>query len=206
MYHGERFNSITHLIALAVSIAAVSVMITLSALTKDPWKISSCVVFGLSTVFLYAFSTLYHSFQGRVKNFFRSLDYVAIYLMIAGTYTPFTLVSLRGSVGWWVFAGVWTLAAIGIGQELLRRASPKRKLSLFIYLVMGWLIIGAVGPLLQSLTRLELLFLFLGGAFYSIGILFFINDDKWKHAHGIWHLFVMAGTTCHFISVISVVA
>lgn len=202
MYYGEKFNSISHLVGVFLAVAGVSVMMTLAALTKDPWKITSCAIFGATTIFLYGFSTLYHSIQGPSKKFFQNLDYIAIYLMIAGTYTPFTLVTLRGEIGWWVFGIVWTLAVFGILQEIFRKPSPKRRLSLVLYLVMGWMIASVSDTLFNILSPMGIWFLVLGGAAYTIGVLFFINDEKWKHAHGIWHLFVLAGSTLHYFCVL----
>lgn len=202
MYYGEKFNSISHLVGVFLAVAGVSVMMTLAALTKDPWKITSCAIFGATTIFLYGFSTLYHSISGPSKKFFQHLDYIAIYLMIAGTYTPFTLVTLRGEIGWWIFGIVWGLAIIGITQEIFRKPSPKRKLSLFLYLVMGWLIASVSDTLFNILSTGGIWFLVLGGVAYTLGVLFFINDEKWKHAHGIWHLFVLAGSTLHYFCVL----
>lgn len=202
MYIGERFNSITHLVGVFLAVSGVSVMMTLAVLTRDPWKITSCAIFGASLVFLYGFSTLYHSLKGIPKRIFQKLDYIAIYLMIAGTYTPFTLVTLREKMGWLIFSSVWGLAVFGILQEVFRKPSPKRKLSLFLYLVMGWLVVSVAQTLLSLLSWPAMIFLILGGLFYTVGVLFFINDDKWKHAHGIWHLFVLAGSTCHYFCVL----
>jgi hemolysin III len=202
MYYGERFNSITHLIGMLLSVSGVSVMMTLAILTGDLWKIVSCAVFGGAMVFLYSFSTLYHSLQGNTKKFFQRLDYIAIYIMIAGTYTPFTLVTLRHDLGWWVFGIIWGLALIGITQEIYRVPSPKRKFSLFLYLLMGWLILFVAKSIFEQLSSAALMWLVLGGLFYTFGVIFFVNDEKWKHAHGIWHLFVLAGSTCHFFCVL----
>lgn len=202
MYPGERFNSITHLVGVFLAVAGVSVLMTLAVLTKDPWKITSCAIFGAAMIFLYGFSTLYHSIKGVSKKFFQKLDYIAIYLMIAGTYTPFTLVTLRDKMGWWVFAAVWGLALFGILQELYRTPSPKRKLSLSLYLIMGWLILTVSKTLFSLMAGPAMYFMIAGGVFYTGGVLFFINDDKWKHAHGIWHLFVLAGSTCHYFCVL----
>lgn len=202
MYQGERFNSISHLVGVFLAVAGVSVMMTLAALTKDPWKITSCAVFGAMTIFLYGFSTLYHSIKGVSKVLFQKLDYVAIYLMIAGTYTPFSLVTLRSTFGWPMFAAIWSLAIFGVLQELIRVPSAKRKLSLFLYLIMGWMIVFAGKTLWASLSTAALTLLVMGGLFYTSGVIFFINDDKWKHAHGIWHLFVLAGSTCHYFCVL----
>ena len=202
MYKGERFNSISHLVGVFLAVAGVSVMMTLAALTKDPWKITSCAVFGVMTIFLYGFSTIYHSMQGVSKAFFQKLDYIAIYLMIAGTYTPFSLVTLRSTFGWPMFVGIWSLATFGVLQESLRVPSPRRKLSLVLYLLMGWLIVFAGNTLWMSLSTPAMVLLVLGGLFYTFGVIFFVNDEKWKHAHGIWHLFVLAGSTCHYFCVL----
>jgi hemolysin III len=201
MYQGERFNSITHLVGVLLAVSAVSVLMTLVTLTGDPWKIGACAIFGASTLFLYGFSTLYHSLKGSAKNFFQKLDYIAIYIMIAGTYTPFALVTLRPTEGPWIFALIWTLAILGILQEIFRKASPKRKLSLFLYLIMGWLVVAVGQTLFRELSFTGLFSLVLGGIFYTAGVIFFVNDHRWKHAHGIWHLFVLAGSSAHFVSV-----
>ncbi|GIL16573.1 MAG: hemolysin III [Oligoflexia bacterium] len=201
MYYGERFNSISHLVGVALSLVGASVLITLAVVTKDPWKITSSSIYGAMMIFLFGFSTLYHSLKGRAKVIFQKLDYIAIYLMIAGTYTPFTLVNLRAADGWIFFWIIWGLAAFGISQELVRN-SVTRKLSLLIYVVMGWLILFAIKDLWQALTAAALTWLILGGAFYTIGIVFFVNDTRWKHAHGVWHLFVLAGCICQYFSVV----
>ena len=202
MYYGERLNSISHLVALFLSVSGVSVLMTLAVQSKDPWKIGACLIFGLCTIFLYGFSTLYHSLQGIPKKVFQKLDYIAIYLMIAGTYTPLTLITLRQEAGSIIFLVIWALAIVGILQELFRKASPQRKLSLFLYVVMGWLILTVIKELIHTLPLGALISLALGGVFYTAGILFFLNDHRWKHAHGIWHLFVMAGSTCHYFLVL----
>ncbi len=201
MYHGERFNSISHLVGLATALVAASVLITLAAITGDTWKIVSCSIYGAIMVFLFGFSTLYHSLQGRAKEIFRKLDYVAIYLMIAGTYTPFSLVPLRETSGWPVLLAVWTLAFLGIAQEVLRK-SVNWKISLAIYLGMSLLILFSIQDLWRELSATALTWLLMGGAFYSAGIIFFWNDTKWKHAHGIWHLFVLGGCYSQYLSVI----
>ncbi len=203
MYHGERFNSISHLIGLLLAVAASSVLITLVSLTGDPWKIVSSSIFAGAMIFLYGFSTLYHSIRGESKTFFQQLDYMAIYIMIAATYTPFTLVSLRGESGWWVFTIIWGLAILGMFQEIVRKPSPQRKLSLTIYLIMGWMVVSVGKTLFRSLDNVSLVFLILGGLFYTSGVIFFVNDTKWKHAHGIWHLFVLAGSICHYSCILN---
>jgi hemolysin III len=205
MYHGERFNSMTHLLGTALAVAGSAVLIALAAAQGDPWKIVGSSVFGAMLITLYAVSTLYHSVRGRAKDVLRMLDYCAIYLLIAGTYTPFTLVPLRGAVGWTLFGVIWTLAAIGIVQELLF-ASGRRLVSLVLYLVMGWLGVAAAVPLGEALSAAALGWLIAGGVLYTGGVVFFIYDEDWRHAHGIWHLFVMAGSASHFVSVMFFIA
>lgn len=200
MYHGERFNSITHLIGVALAIAGASVLITLAAVHGDPWKIVSCSIYGAVLIFLYAISTMYHSFQGRPKKVFQKLDHIAIYLLIAGSYTPFALISLRDSLGWWLFGINWFLAGVGICYELTF-AHKTRVPSLITYVVMGWLVLVALKPLKESLPLGGLVWLALGGILYTGGIVFFLFDEKIKHFHGIWHLFVLAGSACQYFSI-----
>ncbi|HEU0199857.1 MAG TPA: hemolysin III family protein, partial [Burkholderiaceae bacterium] len=150
MYRGERLNSITHLVGTALAVAGSAIMIALAAIEGDPWKVVSFSIFGAMLITLYAISTLYHSLRGRAKDVFRKLDHCAIYLLIAGTYTPFTLVTLRGTLGWSMFGAIWGLAAIGVVQELLF-ARGARWLSLVLYLLMGWLGAAAAMPLIDTL-------------------------------------------------------
>ena len=138
MYHGERFNSISHLVGAGLALAGAIVLVTLAARLGDPWKIVSFSIYGAMLVALYVFSTIYHSVRGRAKNILRKLDHCAIYLLIAGTYTPFALVSLRGTWGWWLLGIVWSLALFGIVQELML-GKRTRVLSLVLYVLMGWL-------------------------------------------------------------------
>jgi hemolysin III len=167
MYEGERFNSISHLVAVAVSLVGVSVLMTLAVLSQDIYKIVSCSIYGASMIVLFFFSTMYHSLKdGRAKTFFQKMDYAAIYLLIAGTYAPFTLVSLREQNGWLLFVAVWSLAIFGVAQDMIRN-SKTRKTSLVIYLLMGWLIILDAHNLWKSLSPMALLFLVLGGVLYT---------------------------------------
>ncbi|HEU0201493.1 MAG TPA: hemolysin III family protein [Burkholderiaceae bacterium] len=200
MYRGERLNSITHLVGTALAVAGSAIMIALAAIEGDPWKVVSFSIFGAMLITLYAISTLYHSLRGRAKDVFRKLDHCAIYLLIAGTYTPFTLVTLRGTLGWSMFGAIWGLAVIGVVQELLF-ARGARWLSLVLYLLMGWLGAAAAMPLIDTLGTNGMAWLAAGGALYTGGIVFYLFDEQWRHAHGIWHLFVMAGSASHFIAV-----
>ena len=149
-------------------------------------------------VLLYLASTVYHSTRGALKAAWAKADHCAIYLLIAGTYTPFTLVSLRGALGWWMFGAVWTLAALGIAKELIW---GRRWPSVPIYLLMGWLGVVALVPLVRQLHLDGALWLLAGGVLYTVGVIFYAKDDEWPHAHGIWHLFVLGGTASHVVTV-----
>ncbi|NUN04159.1 MAG: hemolysin III family protein [Bdellovibrio sp.] len=201
MYQGERFNSITHLIGAALSVAGTSVLITLASVQGDAWKIVATSVYGGILVLLYTISTLYHSLQGRAKVILQKLDHIAIYLLIAGTYTPFTLITLRGPWGWWLFGINWTLAVIGITYELTL-AHRSRTPSMIIYVLMGWLIVAALKPLTAALPLAGLVWLSLGGLLYTGGIVFFLYDTKFRHFHGIWHLFVLGGSICQYFCIL----
>ena len=200
MYHGERFNAWTHLIGTVLSLFGVGALIAMAVATGDPWRIASVVVFGATLVLLYSASTLYHSLRGRAKIILRKLDHLSIYLLIAGTYTPFCLVTLRGPWGWSLFGVVWALALIGMLQEIKPR-SEARIMSLVIYAVMGWVIIVAVKPLLDQLATAGFVWLAVGGALYTIGIVFYAFDSRFRHWHGIWHLFVIGGSLAHYIAI-----
>jgi hemolysin III len=201
IYRGERFNSITHLIGAVLAVIGAAVMITMASIYGDTWKIVSTSVYGGMLVLLYTISTLYHSFQGPIKTIFQKLDHIAIYLLIAGTYTPFTLITLRGPWGWWIFGINWSLALIGIICELTL-AHKTRIPSLIIYVVMGWLIVVAMKPLTAALPPNGMFWLTTGGVLYTSGILFFLFDEKVRHFHGIWHLFVLAGSICQYFCVL----
>ena len=205
MYHGERFNSISHLLGAALALAGSVLLIVLASRLGDPWKIVSFSVYGAMLVLLYVFSTLYHSVRGNAKNVLRKFDHCSIYLLIAGTYTPFALVSLRGGWGWWLFGVIWGLALLGIIQEIWL-ARGARVLSLVIYVLMGWLAMVVVLPLWQALTPAGFAWLAAGGACYTLGIIFYATDHKVRHGHGLWHLFVLAGSICHFFTVLLYVA
>ncbi|MGZ3782310.1 MAG: PAQR family membrane homeostasis protein TrhA [Pseudobdellovibrionaceae bacterium] len=200
MYHGERFNSITHLIGAICSLAGASVLVTLAAVHGGFLKIVSLVIYGVILVLLFTVSTLYHSFRGRTKNFFQKLDHIVIYLMIAGTYTPVSLITIGGQEGWWILAISWSLALIGTVYELTL-AYKTRIPSLIIYVVMGWLILGALKPLTENLSQSGIAWLSIGGALYTIGIAFYLYDERVKHFHGVWHLFVLGGSLCQYICI-----
>lgn len=206
MHVGERFNSITHLIGAALSVAGLSALVTIGAHDHDAYKVVSFSVYGAMLCALYGISTLYHSVRGpRLKAILQKCDHSAIYLLIAGSYTPFTLVTLRGPWGWSLFGVSWGLAAFGIAQELTL-GKRTRIVSMTLYVLMGWLALVAIGPLVHALPAAGTAWLVAGGVIYSAGIYFFINDERIRHGHGIWHLFVLAGSLCQFVSVVRYVA
>jgi hemolysin III len=207
MYKGEKLNSITHLTGTALAIAGSAVLITKAALYDGTREVVSVSIFGAMLIVLYLFSTLYHSINGRAKLVLQKFDHGSIYLLIAGTYTPFTLVALNKaspSWGWSLFGVEWGLAAFGIAQELLI-GKRTRTISYLLYVVMGWIILLAAKPLLQALPSGGLSWLVAGGLAYTFGIIFYALDTRLKHSHGIWHLFVLAGSLCHYIAVVGYV-
>jgi hemolysin III len=207
MYYGERFNAISHLVGAVFALAGLAVLAVVTGIKGDPWRIVGVSIYGATLLGLYTSSTLYHSLRGGAKAVFRKIDHAAIYLLIAGTYTPFTLVILDGVLGWSLFGIVWGLALIGIAQEFwfVRRV---RVLSVTIYVTMGWLALIAVGPLVERLSPGGFAWLVAGGLFYTVGIVFYALDKKsgLRHAHGIWHLFVLAGSISHYVVVLLYVA
>jgi hemolysin III len=205
MYYGERLNTITHLVGAGLAVLGTLVLIVSAARLGDPWKIVSFSIYGTMLIALYLSSTLYHALRGRAKGILQKLDHCAIYLLIAGSYTPFALVSLRGAWGWSLLCIVWTLALFGIAQEILF-AKGARMVSLVIYLLMGWLAAMAVSPLWDALSPAGFAWLAAGGALYTVGILFYVADTRVRHGHGVWHLFVLGGSSCHFFTVLLFVA
>jgi hemolysin III len=200
MYHGERLNSITHLAGAVLAVAGAAVLIVHAALLGDPWRITSFSIFGAMLVILYTASTLYHAVRPPVKDLLRRFDHSAIFLLIAGTYTPFALVSLRGALGWTMLALIWASAAYGIWRAW--RRTHDRAHSALPFALMGWLGLVAVVPLTQALGWSGMLWLAVGGLSYTVGIVFYANDERWRHAHGVWHLFVLGGSASHFVTVL----
>jgi hemolysin III len=205
MVPGERFNSISHLVGAVLAVAAAVVLITIASIKGDPWRIVGFSVYGATLVVLYVASTLYHALGGRAKVVFQKLDHCSIYLLIAGTYTPFALVTLNGPWGWSLLGVVWALAVVGIAQEIWL-AHGARVMSLVIYVLMGWLALVAVAPLWQALGPAGFTWLATRGALYTLGIVFYATDHRVRHGHGIWHLFVLAGSACHFFTLLLFVA
>ncbi|MDR3100928.1 MAG: hemolysin III family protein [Paraburkholderia sp.] len=200
MYRGERFNSLSHLVGAMLASAATGALVTSSVLCFDRWKVLSSVVYGATLILLYVASTLYHSLRGTAKAVCRTLDHCAIYLLIAGTYTPFALVTLRGPWGWTLLGVNWSLAIVGVVQEVWI-GERTRALSMPIYILMGWLMLVAIDPLTATLPAAGVWWLAIGGALYMSGVGFYLFDGRVRHFHGIWHLFVLAGSACQFFSI-----
>ena len=201
MRREELINSITHGVGLALSVAGLVVLVTLAALKGTAWHIVGCSVYGATLVLLYSASTLYHSMRSpRLKRFFRIIDHASIYLLIAGTYTPFTLVNLRGGWGWTLFGLVWGLAALGILFKIFF-VGRFPIASTAVYLLMGWLVVIAIKPLLTLVPSGGLLWLLAGGLAYSAGVVFFAWE-KMPYNHAVWHVFVLTGSICHYFAVL----
>jgi hemolysin III len=201
----EIANSLSHGLAVVVALAASAVLITLAALRGDGWQLASAIVFGISLTLLYTASTLYHAItHPTAKRRLKVFDHCAIYLLIAGTYTPFALTSLRGSWGWSLLATVWTLALIGCLFKLFFTGRFKA-VSTAIYLAMGWMALIMIEPMLRLVSGWALSWLLAGGLAYTGGTAFYLSS-RLPYSHAIWHAFVVAGSVCHFVAVYSQVA
>ena len=198
----EIANALTHGLGAAAALAGGAVLITLAAIHGDGWQLAGAIVFGITLLLLYTASTLYHAIQhpiakGRLKVF----DHCAIYLLIAGTYTPFTLIGLRGSIGWWLFGAIWTLALAGVVFKLFY-TGRFRGLSTAIYVAMGWLVVIAIGPVAAALDTWTLGWIIAGGLFDTLGTFFYMRESI-PYAHAIWHLFCIGGSVCHYVAVLA---
>ena len=203
MYHGEKLNSISHLVGAALALVGFGVLMTISIQERDPLLILSFIIFGSTLILLYTMSTLYHSFSSvKLKRLFQKLDHVAIYLLIAGTYTPFLLVSMQDKNGLAGLVIIWILAAIGLLLDILIKKRIEW-LQLTIYLAMGWFCALFYSDLQASIPAAGMVWLTIGGVFYMAGVVFYVLDEfnKLRHAHGVWHLFVLSASICHFISI-----
>ncbi|MGB7055713.1 MAG: hemolysin III family protein [bacterium] len=197
----EIANSITHGIGAGLSVVGLIVLVVLATLYGDVWRIVSFSIYGATLIILYLASTLYHSFRNRrVKRIFKILDHSTIFLLIAGTYTPFLLVSLRGVWGWILFGIIWALAVSGIVFKALC-IDRFRKLSVLIYILMGWLCLIAVRQMVVRIPLGGLIGLTAGGVLYTAGVVFYAWR-KLKFSHAIWHLFVLGGSICHYFSIL----
>ena len=197
----EIANSVSHGVAALLSLMALPVLIIGAVQQGGALNIVSSSIFGVSLVLLYLASTLCHSLpQGRAKRVFEILDHCAIYLLIAGTYTPFLLVSLGGVWGWSLFGVIWGLALLGVlFKSIFGIRYPMASNAL--YLLMGWLVLVAIKPMMAAVPSAGLAWLLAGGLAYTLGVVFFVMDSRWKFAHFIWHFFVVAGSACHFVAV-----
>jgi hemolysin III len=206
MTTGEQIaNSITHGIGAALGIAALVVLVVMAARRGDPWRIVAFSVYGVSLVLLYLASTLYHALTPpAAKRVFEVLDHSAIFLLIAGTYTPFLLVTLRGPWGWSLFGVVWACAIVGIVFKAVFLGKWK-KISTLIYVAMGWFVVIALKPLVSAMPHAGLAWLAAGGLAYTIGVVFYVWKSA-KFAHAVWHLFVLAGSVCHFFAILLYIA
>lgn len=198
----EIFNSVSHGIGGLLSIAGTVVLIVFCAVYSDAWAVVSASIYGASLIILYTMSTLYHAItNNKAKKFFRIMDHDTIFFLIAGTYTPFTLVTLRGPVGWVLFGIVWGAAIIGIVLNSID-LERFRKPSVICYILMGWAIIFAIKPMINALPSVSLIFLLTGGIFYTVGIIFYaLKKVKWFHS--VWHIFTIAGSVFHFFSILT---
>ncbi len=183
-----------------MALAGFIVLETEAVLSGNSTKIVAFAIYGTTLLMLYTISTIYHGLSGRAKCVFKALDHHSIYLLIAGTYTPFSLVVLGGAWGWWVFGIVWGLAVLGIILELIG-TDERRIIPVVIYLIMGWLILVALKPLLAALPMWGFVWLLMGGLFYSGGVVFYALDERFAMFHPIWHLFVMAGSLAHYFTI-----
>jgi len=198
----EIANALTHGLGATAALAGGAVLVTLAALFGDGWQLIGAIVFGACLLLLYIASTLYHSIQHPVaKARLKVFDHCAIYLLIAGTYTPFTLISLRGAVGWWLFAAIWVLAVAGVVFKLFFTGRFKL-LSTLIYVAMGWLVLIAIVPVFRALDAWTFGWLLAGGVSYTLGT-FFYHRPSMRYSHAVWHMFVIAGSVCHYVSVMA---
>ncbi len=197
----EVLNAVSHGVGALFAIVGTTLMVAAAALQQDWYKLAATIIYGCSLMLLYVMSTLYHSFTTRrVKEIFRIFDHCSIFLLIAGTYTPFTLVSLRQSTGWYLFAFIWISTVVGI---ILNAISIERfkYFSMVCYVVMGWSVLITIRPLIEMLTTTGLLLLVAGGLFYTVGIVFYAMKKK-RYMHGIWHFFVLFGSICHYLCIL----
>ena len=196
----EFYNAVTHGLGAFLSVVGGIVLTTLAVLYGNGWQITSAVIFSLSLIGLYGASTLYHSTHDPVaKKRYKILDHCMIYVLIAGSYTPFTLIALRDDGGWWLFGISWSIALAGIIFKLFFTGRFE-VLSTLMYLAMGWMVMFAIGPMMRNVGTAELVWLGIGGLFYSFGTIFYLMD-RIKHNHAIWHAFVLAGSASHFAAI-----
>lgn len=197
----ELFNSISHGVGALGAIACCAVIVVFAALTRDPWKIVSASVYGICMILLFLFSTLYHSLtNATAKKVFRAFDHLGIFLLIAGSYTPITLVTLRGPLGWTLFGVVWGAAVLGIVFNAIS-VERFKKFSMIAYIATGWAVVLAIVPLVRSIPLPGIILMVIGGLMYTIGIVFY-KMKKIRYMHSVWHLFVLAGALFQYFAIL----
>ena len=201
MYYGERFNSISHLVGASLALVGGVVLVTMAAIDGELGKIVSYTIYAVTLFTLYLSSTLYHSVAGSAKEFLQKVDHQAIYLLIAGTYTPMIVVGVDTNLRWWMLGTIWGLAIFGMILDALPRRGA-RILPVIIYLLMGWLCVLFPDSFLAALSPQSLAWLIAGGVFYTSGVVFFALDSWYPWCHGIWHLFVLAGSASHYVAIL----
>ena len=200
---GELANALTHAVGVALALAGLAALVAIAIHLHSPRRVVCYSIYGVSLVLLYTASTLYHAIHlPQLKRLLQTLDHMAIYLLIAGTYTPFALLSLHGVWGWSIFGLIWALAAMGVIFKIFFMGRMP-KTSVVIYLAMGWMALIAVRQLFATLPLRGLVLVFSGGMFYTVGVLFFAFDYKHRYNHAVWHIFVLAGSVCHFFAVLA---
>ncbi len=197
----EIANAVTHGLGIGLSIAALVILVVFAAKQSDTWKVVSFSIYGATMIVLYLSSTLYHSFhQPKMKRFFRIFDHSSIFLLIAGTYTPVTIGTMRGGWGWTLFGIIWGLAIIGITSKIFALGKLKAA-SVAVYILMSWMIIIAVKPLMHAAPPSFLMWMLMGGGAYMLGVIFYVAK-KLPYHHSVWHLFVLGGSVCHFFGML----
>jgi len=196
----EIANAITHGVGALLSFAGLALLVVFAAYTGDGWKLASACIYGLTLALLYLCSTLYHALpSSSAKNLFRILDHASIYLLIAGSYTPFLLIRMRTALGMSMMAALWGLSAVGIVYKSIF-LDRHEGFSTAVYLAMGWMAVIAIGPMFHALGLTTMMWIGAGGVFYSGGVFFFISERRYSHA--VWHLFVLGGSLCHFVAIL----
>lgn len=197
----EIFNSVSHGVGILFSIVALTILVSLASVKGDPWRIVSFSIYGFTMFFLYVSSTLYHSvFHEKTKRILRKFDHISIYLLIAGSYTPITLVAMRGIWGWILFSAVWGIAILGIILKIVS-FEKTRVLSLAMYITMGWIAVLAIKPMLAMIPSGLFPWILTSGLIYTIGVVFYVGK-KIPFNHGIWHIFVLGGSTVYFLGML----
>lgn len=198
----EIFNSVSHGVGSLLAVAGTVVLIVISAIHTGVWGVVSSAIYGASLIILYTMSTLYHAITNEnAKYVMRIMDHATIFLLIAGTYTPITLVTLRGTLGWILFGFIWVSAIVGIVLNAID-LERFRKISVVCYILMGWAIVAAIVPLINSMSLLSLILLLAGGIMYSVGVIFYAIK-KIKYFHSVWHLFTIAGSVLHYFAILT---